>query len=70
MGLTMTAVCLAFYYIGMGRVLDVVVIDIPWGLFWGTFGVALVTVCLAILIPTLGSLRQPAPKVLARLAAD
>lgn len=67
LGLVMAVVGTSLMTYTLGLVLPGVELGLPWGLLAASFGLCLVVVTAATVIPVLRSLRQPAPKVIATL---
>ncbi|HHU08600.1 MAG TPA: ABC transporter permease [Intrasporangiaceae bacterium] len=69
LGLIMSVIGGGMLAYGLSRVLPEATLAIPWGLIGGSVLVCLVVVMAATVLPVLRSLREPAPKVIARLVA-
>ncbi|WP_203568305.1 hypothetical protein [Aestuariimicrobium ganziense] len=74
-----TATVLAFVMVGamlviparhFDEVFGAFAVGRPWGVVVGVIGVCAAIVIAATAVPPFSSLRQPAPKVIARLVAD
>ena len=70
MGLLMAAACIGSLALGLGLLVDEPVIVVPWATLAWVALIGFVVTAAAALLPTLPSLHQPAPKVIARLIAD
>lgn len=69
LGLIMSVIGGGMLAYGLSRVLPEATLAIPWSLLGGSVLVCLVVVMAATVLPVLRSLREPAPKVIARLVA-
>lgn len=70
MGLLMAGACIGTLAYGLELLVDEPVVVIPWATLGWVALIGFVVTAAAALLPTLPSLRQPAPRVIARLVAD
>ncbi len=69
LGVAMAGASAALIAYGLGILLPQSTLSMPWGLLGWVAGSCFVVVLLATVVPVLRSLREPAPKVIARLVA-
>lgn len=70
LGLIMSAAALTVAITGLGSIGYPTPISVPWVALLSIAGIGLLITAAATTLPTLGALRQPAPRVIARLIAD
>lgn len=69
-GLVMAFTGAALFAQGLATVIPGAVLAVPWGMLAGSVAVGMVVLVLATVLPTIPTLREPAPKVIARLVAS
>lgn len=69
LGFVMAGVGAAMLASGLALTVPGATVSFPWGMLLGASAICLVVTLLATMVPVLRSLRQPAPRVVARLVA-